>query len=121
MEKAPLPMGSFTGESGLIGTDPLVPMDSFAPAGSILSRDIFKYGLLQPHSKRIVAYSWLKHPDWLLVLRQDFSEVFGDINKVKHGILILLHSSVLAILIVSVFGTRYMINAIKKRTRRQRN
>lgn len=115
MEKSPLPMDSFTGKSGLVGTDPFVPMDSFAPAGSMLSTDIMKYGLVQPHSKHIVAYSWLKHPEWLLVLKQDFSEVFGDINKVNTVILILLHSSVLAILVVSVFGTRYMINAIKKR------
>ena len=71
--------------------------------------------LCNPIPKQIVAYSWLKHPQWLLVVKQDFSEVFGDINQVNTVILVLLHSSVLAILVVSVFATRYMIKAIKKR------
>lgn len=115
MDKAPLPMDSFTGESGLLSTDPIVRMNSFEPASGLLSADIIRYGLIQPNSKQILAYSKLKHPDWLLVLRQDFSEVFGDINRVNTIILILVHSSVLAILIVSILGTRYMINAIKKR------
>lgn len=115
MEKAPLRMASFAGESGLLKVDSNMPTDSVAPASSIQSTDIIKYGLMQSQSKQILAYSWLKHPDWLLVLKQDFSEVFGDINKVNTVFLILLHSSVVAILIVAGFGTRYMIKALKKR------
>lgn len=114
MEKAPLRMDSFKGESGLLKVDSVMPPESFAPASGIQSTDIIKYGLMQFRSKQIMAYSWLKHPDWLLVLKQDFSEVFGDINKVNTVFLILLHSSVLAILIAFGLATRYMIRAIKK-------
>lgn len=115
MDKAPLSMGSFTGESGILSADPNRPMEPFHPENGILSRDLIKQGLLQSRSREIVAYSWLKQPQWLLVVRQDFSEAFGDINHVNTAILVLLHSSILAILIVSVFTARYMIKAIKKR------
>ncbi len=115
MDKAPLPMDSFTGESGIVITDPMRPTDSFAPEKGVPITDLIKYGLMQSRSQQIVAYSWLRHPDWLLVVKQDFSEVFGDINHVNTAIVVLLHASIFAILIVSVFTARYMIKAIKKR------
>lgn len=115
MDKAPLPMESFTRESGMLVTDSNVPVASFAPEIGIPITDLIRYGLMQSHSQQIVAYSWLQHPKWLLVVKQDFSEVFGDINHVNTAILVLLHLSILAILIVSVFTARYMIKTIKKR------
>ena len=115
MERAPFPVESFTGESGILGTDPVTHFDAFARDRSIFSTDLIKYDLMQSRPKDIVAYSWLKHPQWLLVVKQDFSEVFGDINQVNTIVLVLLHSSVLAILVVSVFATGYMVKAIKKR------
>lgn len=115
MDKMPLPMESFTGESGILITDPLRSMGSVTPGIVTIISDLFKYGVMQSPSQQIVAYSWLKHPEWMLVVKQDFSEVFGNINHVNMAILVLLHISILAILIVSVFTARYMIKAIKKR------
>ncbi|HTY22269.1 MAG TPA: ATP-binding protein [Desulfomonilaceae bacterium] len=115
MDQASLPMNSFTGESGILITDPIEPQNSFSPERGIPITDLIKYGLMQSRSQQVLAYSWLKHPDWLLVVKQDFSEVFGDINHVNTAILVLLHASILAILIVSVFTAKYMIKVIKKR------
>ena len=115
MERAPIPVESFTEQSGIFGTDPITHFGSFARDRSIFSSDLIKYELLQSHPKEIVAYSWLQHPQWLLVVKQDFSEVFGDINQVNTIVLVLLHSSVLAILVVSFLATGYMVRAVKKR------
>ena len=116
MDTSPLPMDLFTGESGILGTDPIQRIDSLAaPEGGIRITDLIKYGLMPSRPQQIVAYSWLRDPEWLLVVKQDFSEVFGDINHVNTAILVLLHTSILAILIVSVLTARYMIKAIKKR------
>ena len=115
MDTAALVMDSFTGESGLRIIDSVKPAESLAPEKGIPIADLIKYGLMQTQSEQIVAYSWLRRPDWLLVVKQDFSEVFGDINHVNTAILVLLHASILAILVVSVLTARYMIKVIKKR------
>ncbi|MBM4329411.1 MAG: two-component sensor histidine kinase [Deltaproteobacteria bacterium] len=115
MDKAAFPMESFTGGSGILSADPIHPPDPFTPESGIVSANLIKYGLLQSSSQQIVAYSWLRHPQWLLVVKQDFSEVFGDINRVNTVVLILLHSCVLAILIVSVFTTGQMVKTLKRR------
>jgi two-component system NtrC family sensor kinase len=115
MEKSPLPVDSFTGESGIRATDPMRHFGPIAPDAGIFNPDLIKYALFQSHPKEIVAYSWLKSPQWLLIVKEDFSEVFGDINRVNKIILILLHSSVLAILIVSIAATGHMNRVIQKR------
>ncbi len=115
MEKSPLPVDSFTGESGIRATDPIRHFGPIAPGRGIFNTDLIKYALFQSHPKEIVAYSWLKSPQWLLIVKEDFSEVFGDINRVNTIILILLHSCALAILIVSIVATGKMVKAIKKR------
>jgi len=115
MDKAPLPMNSFTGQSGILITDAANPTESFAPERGIPAIDLIKFGLMPSDFQQVAAYAWLNNPDWLLVVKQDFSEVFGDINHVNKAILLLLHSSILAILIVSIFTARYMIKVIKKR------
>ena len=115
MDKAPLTMDSFTRDSGILITGPSGSGHSFTPEDGALNADLIGYGRMQGGSRQVIAYSWLKNPDWLLVVKQDFSEVFGDINHVNTAILVLLHLSILAILVVSVFTARYMIKAIKKR------
>lgn len=115
MEKTPLPVDSLTGESGIRATDAIAHFGPTTPDGSIFKTDLIKYALMQSYPKEIVAYAWLKSTQWLLIVKQDFSEVFGDINRVNTIILILLHSSVLAILIVSIAATGHMVRAIKKR------
>jgi two-component system, NtrC family, sensor kinase len=116
MDKAPYPMDAFTGESGILGADPITHFESLPLGRGIFSPDFIKYDLMQSHPKEILAYSWLKQPRWLLVVKQDFSEVFGDINHVNTIVLVILHSCVLAILVVSVFATGYMVRAIRKRS-----
>ncbi len=115
MDKASLPMDSFTKENGILVTDARRPVGSFDLESATLISDLVRNGPLQSGSQQIVAYSWLKRPSWLLVVKQDYSEVFGDINHVNTAILVLLHTSILAILVVSVFTARYMIKTIKKR------
>lgn len=66
-------------------------------------------------SKQIVAHVWLKAVRWLLVVKQDYSEAFNSVNHANYATLIFLHLSVLVILLVSFFITRYMIKIIKKR------
>ena len=115
MEKTPLPVDSFTEESGIRGIDPITHFDPIAPYGSIFNINLIKYALMRSYPKEIVAYSWLKNPHWLLIVKQDFSEVFGDINRVNTIILILLHSSVFAILIISIAATGHMTRVVTKR------
>ncbi len=115
MEKTPLPVDSFTGESGIRSIDPITHFGPIAPNAGIFNTDLIKYALFQSHPKEIVAYSWLQSPPWLLIVKEDFSEVFKDIKRVNTIILIILHSSVLAILIVSVAATGHMARVIKKR------
>ncbi|MBN2062258.1 MAG: GHKL domain-containing protein [Deltaproteobacteria bacterium] len=65
--------------------------------------------------RRIAAQTWLEEPHWVLVVTQDYSEAFNDVNHANYAILVFLHLSALAILIVSVIITRHMIGIIKKR------
>jgi len=65
--------------------------------------------------RQVVALTWLKQPQWLLVVRQDYSEAFSDVNHANLSALIFLLLSACAILIVALFITGFMIRAIKKR------
>lgn len=69
----------------------------------------------KPFPDRIVATTWLDEPRWMLVVKQDYSEAFNEVNQANYAILIFLHFSALTILIVSILITRYMIQLIKKR------
>ena len=64
---------------------------------------------------QILAETWLPNPQWKLVVKQDYSEAFADVNHANFAILLFLHLSALSILIVSVFITKYMISVIKRR------
>ncbi|MEW6615539.1 MAG: ATP-binding protein [Thermodesulfobacteriota bacterium] len=97
MEKAPLPAAFFHKESGIgiLETDRDDPNQQFP--------------------RQIIAYTWLQNPRWKLVIKQDYSEAFRDVNHANRAALIFLHLSLLVILIISVISTRYMIKVIKKR------
>ncbi len=73
--------------------------------------------IIEPENspKQIVAHVWLTSVPWLLVVKQDYFEAFGSLNHANYATLIFLHLSVLVILIVSFFTTRYMIRIIKER------
>lgn len=65
--------------------------------------------------RQVVAYSWLREPRWLLVVKQDHAEVVEDVSHANRAIVIFLNISIFAILIVSVITTRHMIKSIQKR------
>ncbi len=66
-------------------------------------------------SEYIVGKSWVSQPEWMLVIRQKYSEAFSEINHATDMNLIFLHISAVTILIVAIFITRYMVKIIKKR------
>lgn len=66
-------------------------------------------------SNQIAAETWLPNPQWKLVVKQDYSEAFADVNHANFATLIFLHLSALSILIVTIFITKYMISVIKRR------
>jgi two-component system NtrC family sensor kinase len=51
----------------------------------------------------------------MLVVKQEYSEAFDEVNYANFATLVFLHLSALTILIVSVFITKYLINVIRKR------
>ena len=69
----------------------------------------------QEFPDQIIAQTWLTVPQWLLVVKQDYSEAFSDVNHANFAMLIFLHLSALTILIASIFITKHLIGLIKKR------
>jgi two-component system, NtrC family, sensor kinase len=65
--------------------------------------------------REIIATTWLEEPQWMLVVKQEYSEAFYEVNYANYATLVFLHLSALTILIVSVLITRYLINVIRKR------
>jgi len=72
-------------------------------------------GLNTISRRHIIAQAWLSDPPWILVVRQDYYEAFDAVNHANYATLAFLHLSALAILIVSILITRYMIKIIRKR------
>ncbi|NLI80928.1 MAG: two-component sensor histidine kinase [Deltaproteobacteria bacterium] len=97
MDKASISMEHFQNDSGIRIIEP-----ETLPASP-------------PPVRQIMAYSWLKEPHWLLVVKQDYDEVFRDLNHANFWTLVFLHVSLFAILIVSIVTTRYMIKVIRIR------
>jgi len=95
MEKTPFPPGPYHDEATV---------------------NIFKGGNPESgFSNQITAETWLSNPQWKLVVKQDYSEAFADVNHANFATLIFLHLSALSILIVTIFITKYMISVIKRR------
>jgi len=97
MMQSPFDMKMFSGDSGV----------------RMLEYDSEETGL--PETRQVVAYSWLKEPRWLLVVKQDQAEVLEEVSRANRAIMIFLSISIIAILIVSVITTRHMIKTIQKR------
>lgn len=96
MEKAPLSVKQFQEDSGIrvLGMDSNIPT-WFRP-------------------RQIIAYAWLKEPRWLLIVKQDYSEAFRDVNHANQATLIFLFISFLGIILITVIITRTMIKTIRK-------
>ena len=65
--------------------------------------------------RQIVCQTWLKEPQWLLVVRQDYDEAFEAVNHANRATLLFVLLSAVIILVVSVLITHHMITIIKKR------
>ena len=65
--------------------------------------------------RRIVAQTWIKEPCWILVVTQDYSEAFSEVNHANRATIIFLLLSAIATLIVTVVITKHMIGVIKRR------
>ena len=65
--------------------------------------------------REIIATTWLKQPQWMLVVKQEYSEAFDEVNYANYATLIFLHLSALTIFIVTFLITKHLINVIRKR------
>jgi two-component system, NtrC family, sensor kinase len=97
MGKASLSTGQFKGDSGV----------RILEAKGSHTRWIFP--------RQIAAFAWLTDPRWLLIVKQDYSEAFRDVNHANKATLIFLHLSLLGMIVITVIITRSMIKTIEKR------
>lgn len=65
--------------------------------------------------KEIVATAWFREPRWRLVVKQEYSEAYDEVNYANYATLVFLHLSALTILIVSILTTRHLVRVIKNR------
>ncbi len=117
MGESGIPVGLFSGESGILIYDTSNPSNSLSVGSSIPLLFRLRITLSPPSSNQILAYSRLKSPGWFVVARQNFLEFFGDIDHLNFVILVLLHVSILVVLVVSALTARYMIKLIERRDR----
>jgi two-component system, NtrC family, sensor kinase len=65
--------------------------------------------------KEIVATAWFREPRWRLVVKQEYSEAYDEVNYANYATLIFLHLAALTILLVSILSTRHLVKVIKNR------
>jgi len=65
--------------------------------------------------KEIVATTWFREPRWRLVVKQEYSEAFYEVNYANYATLIFLHLAALTILLVSILSTRHVVRVIRDR------
>jgi len=65
--------------------------------------------------RQVMGLAWLAEPPWLLVVKQDYSEAFDDVNHANYAVLFLLHLSAAMILLIAILTGRHMIKLIRKR------
>ena len=70
-------------------------------------------GLKTP--RKIESMAWLKEPPWILMVQQDYSEAFADVNHANMATLLFLHIAAATILVAATLITRHMIRLVKKR------
>jgi two-component system NtrC family sensor kinase len=101
--------------SGAIMEKSSYPMEPYHEGLQIRSLDGLRDAQGKERPRQIACQAWLHNPRWLLVVKQDYSEAFDDVNYANLWTLVFLHVSALSILIVVVLIARYMINVIRKR------
>jgi two-component system NtrC family sensor kinase len=98
--------------SGKIMEKAPFPMEPFHEGTQIR---VLEANAAQRLPRQIVAQTWLKKPQWMLVVKQDYSEAFNEVNHANYAILVFLHLSALTILVATFFVTRHLINVIRNR------
>ncbi len=101
--------------SGTIMEKSTYPIGSYHEGIQIRILEGLKDANGKERPRQIACQAWLKNPRWLLVVKQDYAEAFGDVNYANTWTLVFLHLSALSILIVSVLITRHMITIVKRR------
>ena len=91
------------------------PMGPYHEGIEIRMLDDLKDPRGQNLPRQIACQTWLKNPNWLLVVQQEYAEAFADVNHANTWTLIFLLLSAASILVVSVLITRHMISVIKRR------
>jgi two-component system NtrC family sensor kinase len=66
----------------------------------------------------VVGHVWLQEPAWLLVIRQDYGEAFGDLVRAGRASLIFVHLAVLLFGGVGIVVTRQLLAMVRERDRR---
>ena len=69
----------------------------------------------QTFPRQIIAYTWLKDPRWLLVIKQDYTEAFKEVNRANWATLVFLFLSSLGLIFLTVSITYIIIKMIRKR------
>jgi two-component system NtrC family sensor kinase len=83
--------------------------------------DGIKIQVIEPNEKNpkakkeIIATAWFRDPRWRLVVKQEYSEAYDEVNYANYATLVFLHLSALTILIVSILTTRHLVRVIKNR------
>jgi len=101
--------------SGAIMEKSTYPMEPYHEGIQVRILEDLKDANGKERPRQIACQAWLKNPRWLLVVKQDYAEAFGDVNYANTWTLVFLHVSALSILIVSVLITRHMITIVKRR------
>jgi two-component system NtrC family sensor kinase len=74
-----------------------------------------KVRVVEKSPQEIMATAWIGAPRWMLVVKQEYSEAFNEVNYANYATLVFLHLSALTILIVSILVTRHLIRVIRNR------
>jgi len=92
-----------------------MPLEPYHDGIKIRIVEAEKGGSKGPSKRQIMATAWLKEPRWMLVVKQEYSEAFDEVNYANYATLIFLHLSGLTILIVSILLTRHVVKVIRRR------
>jgi len=92
-----------------------IPLELFHEGIKVRIVELNGTGQEERSKRQIVATAWLKEPHWMLVVKQDYSEAFDEVNYANHATLVFLHLSALTILIVIILMTRHLVSVIRKR------
>jgi two-component system NtrC family sensor kinase len=102
---------------GKIMEKAVLPLEEFHPGTRIRIQEVPGGDGPKKGSKQILATSWLAEPQWMLAVRQDYDEAFGEVNYANYASLLFLHLCALTILIVAVLSARHIVKVVQRQDR----